>query len=98
MQDLAPRVCSDAGDLCLDLGRGLRRTIFDPQWYRPSSLSELVAVARDNQGKRIRMVAGDTGRGQSQLQKGNINYKSKCKLIASTVLIMITKLIAILST
>lgn len=66
MQDLGPRVCSDpASDWCLDLSRGLKRTTFDPQWYRPSSLAELVAIARGNKEKRVRLVAGDTGKGLS---------------------------------
>ncbi len=53
------------GDLCTELNRGLKRTTFDPQWYRPSSLAELVAIARGNEGQRIRLVAGDTGKGLS---------------------------------
>ncbi len=74
-------MCSDVGDLCLDLGRGLRRTIFDPQWYRPSSLSELVAVVRGNEGKRIGLVAGDTGRGLSHFEIIVYNVKAENKLI-----------------
>ena len=57
-------MCSGlTSDCCIDLSRGLKRTIFDPQWYRPSSLAELVAVVRGNEEKRIRLVAGDTGKG-----------------------------------
>lgn len=67
LQDLAPCVYSDPDIICMDLAKGLKRTTFDPKWYCPSTLSELVAIARGNQEKRIRLVAGDTGKGQQSL-------------------------------
>ena len=68
LQDLGSKVCPKTGEVCSGrsagtLCQGYRRVDSDPQWYRPTSLSELTALVTINSSSNIKLVAGDTGRG-----------------------------------
>ena len=60
-------LCPSTGELCkgqcCKQVRG--RAESDPLWYRPSSLEELAALYNANSDKKIKLIAGDTGRGES---------------------------------
>ena len=70
LQDLGSKVCPKTGEACSGrtagtLCRGYKRVESDPQWYCPTSLSELTALIGSNSSSNIKLVAGDTGRGLS---------------------------------
>ena len=67
-QDLGstPVLCPSTGELCKGhcRVRVRERAESDPLWFCPSSLEELAALYNANSDKRIKLVAGDTGRGE----------------------------------
>ena len=66
VQDLgAKKICPKSGSVCRGgvCGSGLERAESGPQWFRPTSLAELAEVIAAKQDSRVKLVAGDTGRG-----------------------------------
>lgn len=66
-QDLGSRVCPHSGGACQgrDLCKAYKARETDAKWYQPSSLDELFGVIGSNPGCRVKLFAGDTGKGIS---------------------------------
>ena len=62
-KDLGAKGCPQLGMRKCDVRCGYGRLNTDPQWYCPSSLQELSAIYKANQGRKIKVLVGDTGRG-----------------------------------
>ena len=66
-QDLGAKVCPHSGGPCrgrkLCSEARLESSETGPQWYRPSSLTELFEILGNNPESKIKLLAGDTGRG-----------------------------------
>jgi xanthine dehydrogenase iron-sulfur cluster and FAD-binding subunit A len=56
-------MCPRTGALCKGQCHVRQRVESDPQWYTPTSLEELAALYAANPNNKIKLIAGDTGRG-----------------------------------
>lgn len=65
IEDLGSRVCPHSGGACQgrDLCKAYKARETDAKWYQPSSLDELFGVIGSNPGCRVKLFAGDTGKG-----------------------------------
>ena len=74
-QDLGTHpCCKSSGQPCQgtrELCSGLRASATDPEWFAPASLTELASIFSDasDNSKKIKLVCGDTGRGQYSIFK-----------------------------
>ena len=83
-QDLGTHpCCKSSGQPCQvtrELCSGLRALATDPEWFAPASLTELASIFSDasKNNKKIKLVCGDTGRGQFWccIVSGNIHCLS----------------------
>ena len=44
---------------------GLLKSGSDPAWYSPTSIAQLAALFAANSDSKFKLIAGDTGRGES---------------------------------
>ena len=69
LKELGSTVCPRTGEMCN--GRNYQRlnNVSDcgPQWFRPLTLRDISAIFAINQSKKIKFLAGDTGKGLSYL-------------------------------
>ena len=56
-------LCPRTGEICKNQCCGRVREESDPQWYSPSSMEELSVIYNANLSSKIKLLAGDTGRG-----------------------------------
>lgn len=65
LQDLGSGavLCPSTGHMCKGQCRVRMRVESDPQWFCPPSLKDLAALYNANSDKKIKLIAGDTGRG-----------------------------------
>lgn len=71
MQDLGSKLCPHTGEICS--GREVCRgtlSASDPLWYSPSSLRDVFEIVSAHPNAAVKLVAGNTGRGEEEEEEG----------------------------
>ena len=96
-QDLGAKVCPHSRGPCRGrqlCGKArLEASETDPQWYRPSSLTELFEILGNNPERRIKLLAGDTGRGRYEER-----MKGRPVLVMSYIVYLVCFVVVVIST
>ena len=83
LKDIRTKRCNRTGRICTGSchNESSLLTLKDVQWYKPTTVDDLIKMVKDNKGKNYKLVFGNTGYGtygtngtdRTQLQERTIH-------------------------